>query len=137
MILYYLKKKNNPSSIYDNTHLTGIRHHPDMNLNMDSPSSKYFSPFTPTTYQELNKEIKKNWMKINKLETTPEEEDYVKENLLDEKRYLLDQKAKHLKSLLDIAKNTPINDIDVDKLKKDIESLNKNAKTLLEKSKDL
>ncbi|KAK0070673.1 hypothetical protein PV326_002209 [Microctonus aethiopoides] len=68
---------------------------------------------------------------------TREENTTEKENLLEEKHYLLNQKAKHLKSLLNIAKNTPIFDVDVNKLHQDIETLDKDVKTLVEKAKDV
>lgn len=36
----------------------------------------------------------------------------VNELLLEERKYLLEQKSKHLNSILQEAKNTPINDVD-------------------------
>lgn len=93
----------------------------------DNPT---FSPFTPTTYDELNKEIKRNSKLLNALNILQEESSTERENILEEKRYLLGQKAEHLKSILDIASNTPINDVDVNKLHKDIDSLDASVKTL-------
>lgn len=96
-----------------------------------------FTPFTPSTFEELNKEIKRNSALLSQIDTIQEENTTEKENLLEEKHYLLNQKAKHLKSLLNIAKNTPIFDVDVNKLHQDIEDLDKNVKTLVEKAKDV
>ena len=86
-------------------------------------SNAPFTSFTSSTFEELNKEIKRNSELLNKIETIQEENSTEKENLLEEKQYLLDKKAKHLKSVLDIAKNTPIFEflpVDVNKLHKDI-----------------
>ena len=96
-----------------------------------------FTPFTPSTFEELNKEIKRNSALLSQIDTIQEENTTEKENLLEEKHCLLNQKAKHLKSLLNIAKNTPIFDVDVNKLHQDIETLDKDVKTLVEKAKDV
>lgn len=110
---------------------------------ISSITSNLFSPFTPTTYEELNNEIKRNSEALNTLASIQEESEEresqldEREKLLEEKQYLLDQKRKHFNSILDIAKNTPIHDVDVDKLHSDIKDLENNVKTLIEKSKDI
>jgi hypothetical protein len=116
------EKPNTSSDKTRDTTLTELRPILGTNQYIPSPSSTNFSPFTPTTYEELNKEIEKNEMQLSRLNTVREEEDSLKEKLLDERRYLLDQKAKHLKSLLNIAVDRPINGVDVDRLQKDINS---------------
>ena len=49
----------------------------------------------------------------------------VREKLLDERKYLLNQHSKHLNSVLDIEKKTDLND--ADKLLKQIDNLRSNV----------
>ena len=58
------------------------------------------------------------------------------ENLYDERRYLLDQKAKHLEASLQAGKNTHIDDIDADILHRDISSLKNKVDNLYNKSNE-
>lgn len=96
-----------------------------------------FTPLSSSTYEELNKEIKRNNDSLERLHSIEKENVSELEKLIDENRYLLDQKSKHLKSVLDIAKNTPISDLDTNNLHKDIESLSKKIKLLVERSKKI
>lgn len=87
--------------------------------------------FIPTTYS-LNDEITRNSVNIANIDenvTSPEVKQSVLDNLLD-RRYLLDQKAKHLASVLQAGKNTSINDKDGDILHKDITNLKSRVDSL-------
>lgn len=81
-----------------------------------------FTPFTPTTLHYLDHDIKNNQYKLNNLDSNDIDSEANKKDLLDEKRYLLDQKSKHLKSVLELAESTTLPGetytIDKDKLQK-------------------
>jgi hypothetical protein len=75
--------------------------------------------FSPVTLNALDKEIETNKQNLARLTIDcPDKElqPSVRETLLEEAKYLLSQKGKHLESLYNEAKNTHINDVDVDKL---------------------
>lgn len=98
--------------------------------------------FTPTTLSFLDKEIKENDLNLENLDNICKDEttkQSVKEKLIEEAKYLLDQKSNHLNSILQQAKNTPINsnETDVDNLHNEISCLKTKVKDLYEKSKDL
>lgn len=85
-----------------------------------SSSIHVFSPdlskdlFTPTTFSELDSLIELNSLNLITLSQTvrdPELVDAIKANLLDERNYLFTQKGKHLAATLQMAKNTPLNDV--------------------------
>lgn len=95
--------------------------------------------FTPNTLDSLNQEITNNKLNLDNIDNISklDTKQHVRENLLDERRYLLDQKAKHLDSVLQLAKTAPIYDIDADELEKDILKLKKKIDKLVEMSKEI
>ena len=100
------------------------------NVYLPSESDDKFSPFTPNTLEYLENEIKKNNVNLDELETVcknPEVFDDVREKLLDERKYYISQQAKHMNSILEIAKKTEINDVDADRLSSEIEILKNNV----------
>lgn len=95
--------------------------------------------FTPNTLKALDFEIRRNSDNIESIDKTISDKGVkqsVKDNLLEERQYLLDQKAKHLASSLQAGKNTPLNDIDADNLHKDITLLREKVNTLYDKSEN-
>ena len=98
---------------------------PNSSVTPNSPITSYtpFTPFTPHTLDALENEIKTNEEKLSKLDKVSDSNAPEKEDLLDEKKYYLDQKAKHLISVLHEARKTQLNDIDEDKLLKDTTDL--------------
>lgn len=70
------------------------------------------SPLSPVTLAYLNDEIKDNETSL----ANPNLDNETIEKLMDDRRYLLDQRSNHLNAILEIAKKTPVNDIDTDYL---------------------
>lgn len=96
--------------------------------------------FSPTTLGSLDDEIKRNASNINDLSKVCKHDLTklsVSDALLDERKYLLDQKSKHLSSILQEGKNVPISDIDPDNLLKQISDLKLNVDKLYNKSEDM
>lgn len=95
--------------------------------------------FTPTTFKALDDEISRNSDNISNIDKVIFDvgvRGSALENLMDERKYLLEQKAKHLPSSLQAGKNTTFNDRDADNLHKEITSLKDQVKTLYDKSKN-
>lgn len=93
--------------------------------------------FTPTTYKALDLEIARNSDNISDLDKTISDEgvkNSVLDKLMDERRYLLEQKGKHLSAILQLSKNTSIDDVDSDKLHKEISLLKQRTDSLYTKS---
>lgn len=97
------------------------------------------TPFTPNTLTELDKEIFKNKKRLDSLEDfcNKDVKDSVKDILLDEQKYLLSQKANHLESVLHEAKNTPLYEVDTDKLDQEVKNLKEKVTKLEEESNNL
>ena len=89
--------------------------------------------FSPSTLKELDLLIKENESNINNIYRIPLD-DLVKHNnyesLLEEREYLLRQKANHLRGVLQVASKTPLNDIDMDKLINNVNDLESYATSL-------
>lgn len=96
--------------------------------------------FTPRTLGELDKVIEENTSNLKAIDNLPIDDTTkpsIKEKLIDEKRYLLDQKAKHVNSVLQQAKNTNLHDVDVDNLRKQVSQLKTTVDDLMNQSEDL
>ena len=109
-------------------------------IDLPLESDDKFSPFTPNTLEYLEYEIKKNKLNLDELEKVckhPEIVDDVREKLLDERKYYVSQQAKHMNSILEIAKKTEINDIDADKLLNEINKLKENVDKLFKDSESI
>lgn len=93
--------------------------------------------FSPSTLKELYALIKGNQDNINNIYKIPADT-IVKQNnyesLLEEKQYLLNQKANHLKGVLQEASKIPLNDTDVDRLLNNINDLEANVNILRAKA---
>ena len=106
-----------------------------MRDSVDKPSNSdnslyLFSPFTPNSLKSLKAEIKRNKENLEELKTVFKDSDIiddVREILIDERKYYVSQKAKHLNSILEQAKKVEIHDVDADKLLKEIEDLKGNV----------
>jgi len=138
------KKKSNVSSIHsscDNPSLTSEYYNERIKkkISIKTDNTDIEDMFTPNTLDSLNQEIKNNKLNLDNIDNISKHDtkDHVRENLLDERRYLLEQKTKHLEGVLQKAKNVPINDIDVYKLDKDILKLKNNIDKLVEMSKNI
>lgn len=93
--------------------------------------------FTPTTYKALDSEIQRNSDNISSLNKTTSDEGVrqsVHDKLMDEGRYLLEQKSKHLPASVQTAKNTSIDDVDPDNLDKEISLLKQRTDSVYKKS---
>lgn len=89
--------------------------------------SNTFSPFTPSTYAELNKEISNiasNMQFIEETCKTPERKFSLLEKVVDHYTYLLNQKYSHLDAVQKMAADTPITQTDYDNLVENYSSLN-------------
>lgn len=101
----------------------------DTTLNELSPiefERDNFTPFTPNTFEYLEKEIMKNKENLDNLEVVckdPEIWGNIREKFLDERKYFVSQQEKHMQSILEQAKRTDINDVDADRLIREIDSL--------------
>ncbi len=114
---------------------------PSLELKQDIPDNSN-DKFSPDTLANLDYEIKRNeenFKNLNKIYEGKDQDmkESTSENLIDERRYLLDQKAKHLSSIQNEASNTPLQDTDVDKLSKDIFELKSNVDELAKRSENL
>lgn len=94
--------------------------------------------FTPITTKALDDELEEIYNNINTINSL-QTEDVIKtsllENLMTQQRYMLEQKSKHLASMLQAGKNTAFDYIDADELHKEITSLKDQVETLYDKSK--
>lgn len=132
---------NRPSTpITVNTVQTDITRTDSKESTTNNTSITPFTPFTPTTLQYLDHDIKNNQDKLKNLDSNDIDYEANKKDLLDEERYLLDQKSKHLKSVLELAESTTLpgetNTIDKDKLQKEIKSLKQNVDTLAKQASE-
>lgn len=96
--------------------------------------------FSPNTLSYLDEEIKRNkenLKDINKVCKDQFTKSSVMEALMEERKYLLEQKSKHLNSVLQEAKDTPINDVDTDKLCDDITKLQSDVENLAKESEKI
>lgn len=91
-----------------------------------------FSPFTPTTFDVVRDEIKRNSENLEGLEQviSPQVQSDVKEKLLKEKTYLVTQQSYHLEAIAQQAIPVELNDVDADELLKGIKELNNNVQQL-------
>jgi len=115
-----------------------VNNKPSLELKQDIPVNSN-DKFSRDTLANLNYEIKRNEENLENLNKIYEGKDQdikesTSENLIDETRYLLDQKAKHLSSIQNEASNTPLQDTDVDKLSKEIFELKSNVDELAKRS---
>lgn len=113
------------------------QHNPNSNLTCPDYSKDMFSPNTLGSLEEeitRNKETLDNIQNICKDPVTKES---IQDHLVDERKYLLDQKAKHYNSVLQQAKNSHIEDTDMDKLTSDISELKTSVDDLVTKSENL
>lgn len=81
---------------------------------------------TPITLEHLKKEIlinQENLHNIDNIAVNSDLKQDLRENLLDEKRYLLDQHRKHLDAIVEISKRTAVSEEEADKIRKDISTL--------------
>jgi DNA-binding transcriptional regulator GbsR (MarR family) len=102
--------------------------------------SDLFSPFSPSTYQELNKEISNmasNLEYIEKTCNTPERKNSLMEKVVDHTLYLLDQKYRHLEAIQKLAVNTPISETNYDDLVEKHRSLVNDVNSLSKKLNDI
>lgn len=96
--------------------------------------------FTPSTLSYLDAEIKRNSENLKELSNICKDDttmSSLNEQLVDERKYLLQQKSNHLNSILQEAINTPIDESDIDKLRKDISELKTSVDKLFDKSENL
>ena len=96
--------------------------------------------FSPTTYEALEGEIRRNAHNLedlNEICKNKETKESINENLLHERKYLLEQKSKHLNSILQESSKVPLNETDIDSLCKDISNLKANVDNLSSKSENL
>ena len=103
-----------------------------------STAKEIFSPFTPHSLEFLKYEIersKENLKQVDNICKDPDVKQDIKEKIMDKHRYYLDQEAKHLNAVIEAAKKADLNDVDADKLIKEIEDLKDNANKLSEDSK--
>jgi len=74
-----------------------------------------FSPFTPNSLEQLKKEIERNVENMNELDTVckdPDIKDNVKEKLIDERTYFLNQQVKHMDAIVQQARRVDFGDVD-------------------------
>lgn len=108
----------------------------DLQIGIDSTDVNN-DKFSPNTLSYLDEEIKRNEENledINKVCKDQITKPSVMEVLMEERKYLLEQKSKHLNSVLQEAKDTPINDVDTDKLCDDITKLQSDVENLAKES---
>ena len=128
-----------PSTEYTNSRPTTAT---SLDTTISTISNNLSSPnlekdlFTPTTYTALNEEIRRNSKNISDIDknfTGDELKESILNNLNDERRYLLDQKSKHLEATLQLAKNKDLG-VDSDVLHKQISDLKEKTDSLYSKS---
>lgn len=93
--------------------------------------------FTPTTYRELDLCLKANAENLNNIEKTSNDPlltESLRDKLIAEGAYLLDQKLNHWNASYEKGVNTPLNDDDSDVIHKQILDLRDRANSLVEKS---
>lgn len=105
-----------------------------------SPFGYLKDRFTPKTLKFLDEEIKQNSENLNNLGNVCNDDMTkvsVNENLLEERKYLLQQKSKHLASILHEASEIPLKETDVDTYFEDLSNLKDNVDNLVKKSETL
>ena len=114
-----------------------IKNVPQHNIkSMSSGTSFPFTPFTPSTYEELNREISNmasNLQFIEETCNTPERRHSLIEKIMDHSLYLLNQKYSHLDAIQKLAADTPISQRDYDDLVKSHRSLSNDINELAKK----
>ncbi len=111
----------------------------NLNSNLTSPDYSK-DKFSPNTLGSLDEEITRNKGTLDNLKDIckdPDTKDSIYEHLLEERKYLLDQKAKHYNSVLQEAKNNSIQDTDMDKLCNEVSELKTSVDDLVIKSENL
>jgi hypothetical protein len=102
-----------------------------------SPMSP-FSPFSPTSYMELNRELGFTVSNLQFLEVCNSAQKLVWiENLIDQSRYLAEQKHNHLQAIIRLAADTPIFQKDYDELVANHSSLISDVNISSQKLRDL
>lgn len=96
----------------------------DVNKTKDREPKTPFTPFTPNTLSALDSEIESNKQKNNS--------EYDIKDILQERKYLLEQKSKHLSS---INKQTEDYNSEVQELVNEAKELHKNAENLAKNRK--
>lgn len=107
---------------------------------MQSASATTFSPFTPATYGELNKEIYDVTSNLRILEETcnsPDRNYSLIEKVLDQILYLLNQKFNHLEAIHKLAADTPILQKDYEQLVEGHRSLSNDINNLGKKLENI
>lgn len=142
LLEHKVTRENIPASIESPRNTTTSSYSPNSTLpsSEPSPAPAFSSEFSPKTLTHLEEEIRRNGINLERYNSLPLEDDVrtnIKEKLLDERSYLLDQKAKHLDVILHKAKNVPLNDVDTDALRNDISELKKKVDDLDSKSECL
>ena len=130
------------TDISRNDSVMGTVYHAIQNasLNMKPMSSNIFSPFTPSTFVELNREIANTASNLQFIEETcktPERRHSLIEKVIDHSLYLLQQKANHLDAMQRLAADTPISQRDYDNLVASHRSLTNDVQILSEKLNNL
>jgi hypothetical protein len=97
-----------------------------------------FSPFSPTSYMELNRELGFTVSNLQFLEVCNSAQKLVWiENLIDQSRYLAEQKHNHLQAIIRLAADTPIFQKDYDELVANHSSLISDVNISSQKLRDL
>jgi hypothetical protein len=105
----------------------------NLGLNLTEVHKEYrptgqFSPFTPGTLAELEKEISDCTSKLKYVNETCQDvhlKDSLREKVLEESSYLLDQKRKHYEALQNMAANTSLPEEDFDKIRNNVSLLSR------------
>jgi hypothetical protein len=103
---------------------------------IQNTSKSLFSPFSPDTLQDLNREIlnaQQNLKFLEDTQTDPATKASLIEKALEESRYLLEQKTRHLEALQRTAAETPISPTDYDDLVENCRSLTNDVDSLAKK----
>jgi DNA-binding transcriptional regulator GbsR (MarR family) len=106
-----------------------------VDLSEGSADKPNFSPFTPNSLEHLKYELDRNKQNLREVEDVcndPRTRDDVKERLIDERKYFLDQQRKHTTAILDMASKVDLNDVDADKLSKEVGKLKDDVERLYE-----
>jgi DNA-binding transcriptional regulator GbsR (MarR family) len=85
--------------------------------------------------EHLKYELDRNKQNLREVEDVcndPRTRDDVKERLIDERKYFLDQQRKHTTAILDMASKVDLNDVDADKLSKEVGKLKDDVERLYE-----
>ena len=115
----------------------------DSNVTKSTSDSSVSSPdfikdqFSPNTLKVLDEEIRINAKCLEDIDKVCKDVETNlpnRERLMDEHKYLLQQRSNHFDSVLEEAKRLPLNDTDMDNLHKEISELKKTVDNLFDKS---